>query len=151
MILLSNMTQFNQMAELWIFMLYPNGFEPPKSVSYLNSTVLYCTVYRFCIYSPCLRYVPTYRDSRPSPIYRQYLIFDMNSQTCGYRTVQSFGRTYLLNKIHYMMGPGRPASGCHVLIEAPTTGTTLSLSIAAPAPRVADATSMALTARAEDL
>jgi len=30
------MTQFNQMTELWIFMLCPNGFEPPKSVSYLN-------------------------------------------------------------------------------------------------------------------
>ena len=36
MILLSNMTQFNQMTELWIFMLCLNGFEPPKSVSYLK-------------------------------------------------------------------------------------------------------------------
>ena len=36
MILLSNMTQFNQMTELWIFVLYPNRVDPQKSALYLN-------------------------------------------------------------------------------------------------------------------
>ena len=40
MILLSNMTQFNQMTELWIFVSCPDRVEPPKSGPYLNS-VLY--------------------------------------------------------------------------------------------------------------
>ena len=37
MILLSNMTQFNQMTELWIFVPCPNRVEPPKSWPYLNT------------------------------------------------------------------------------------------------------------------
>ena len=36
MILLSNMIQFNQMTELWIFVPYPNRVEPPTSVSYFK-------------------------------------------------------------------------------------------------------------------
>ena len=36
MILLSNMTQFDQMTELWIFVACPNRVEPPKQVSYLK-------------------------------------------------------------------------------------------------------------------
>ena len=40
--LLSNMTQFNQMTELWIFVASPNDSEPPKSPSYLKE-------YNICI------------------------------------------------------------------------------------------------------
>ena len=36
MILLSNMTQFNQMTELWIFVARPNRFQPQKYGPYLN-------------------------------------------------------------------------------------------------------------------
>ena len=36
MILLSNMTQFNQMRELWILVACPNCVEPKKLVWYLN-------------------------------------------------------------------------------------------------------------------
>ena len=40
MILLSNTTQFNQMTELWIFMLCANGFESQKELSYLNQLLM---------------------------------------------------------------------------------------------------------------
>ena len=48
MILLSNMTQFNQMTELLIFVTCLNRVEPPKSVWYLNFS------HNICMYWGCL-------------------------------------------------------------------------------------------------
>ena len=52
MILLSNMTQFNQMTVLWIFEPCPNRVEPQKSVSYLTLTPIVTVFVRGYTHAP---------------------------------------------------------------------------------------------------